>query len=166
MLALPLELGGFAFPLVDVGPASGQVPQPWQKKKEIRILGGPDWVQVLQKTLSNPIELFWQSSDSNDMTALAQQLTETFLSVIESPLQGAHVLRSSARPGKWPAGARGKVREQFQEILEANFGDNDSEEIAKLMIMRGMVAIGVKREKAKSLFDWEERRKARRGTRG
>jgi hypothetical protein len=166
MLALPLELGGFAFPLVDIDPASGPGPQSWERKKELRILGRPGWVQILQDTLSDPIELFWRSSHSNDMTSLAQQLTEAFLSVIESPLQGAHVLRSSGRAGKLPAGARGKVREKFQEILEANCGDNDSDEIAKLMIIRGMVAIGVKRENAKSLFDWEERRKARRGTRG
>lgn len=107
-----------------------------------------EFVDRLQSTLAHWLE----------REPIAHTLTGSFLGIVELH---PDVLRELGIEGTAPAGKYELVRKKFEKILEMKLNEVPLPEIAEALITHGMMALGVGRERAKSLFDAKEKREGK-----
>jgi hypothetical protein len=128
------------FPLADVVPA----------KK--RADGRPHYVRTLRNTVVWWIE---QGLSTDD-------LAMHFLMLVQSPFFSIPMLRDEGVDPLAP-GRLEEIQQAFAARLD-NFRANlSSDDRAERLIIAGMQAIGMPKDKAESLFDFEKKREKRRG---
>jgi len=149
MLTLPVgtyEHGDVSFAMIDAAP---------QKRRPD---GRQDYLAVLRNTMA-----YWL-----ERTTSRDELVDLFLSHAESPFMSVPLLRDEGLPGTLPADATERVRERFNSLLNRQRREISTLDCAQRidlgerLIVEGMKAIGMTKNKAESLFDFEKKAVKRR----